>query len=252
MICFLAMWTNYIIIRTILKNKSMRTPTNAYISNWAIYDLLYLILVPINFLLETFAKDGKVKCIFKDIEGTLEFATILLITMFLFDYFINNKHKRFLAASWVLIIVFNIASIINCFVGDIDVKFPEKLSGAAYAVLFIIFVGKLIIYNIRTEQQNDSNYRLRLAVAFTYVFCWVFRWIFWYVHEAVQNDYDKKLFDGLSKHANIIGFINSVFNVFVLTLLNKQFYTNLFKMLGCRAELSLPSDNDRATQLNQP
>ncbi|KAK9731275.1 hypothetical protein QE152_g13811 [Popillia japonica] len=59
MICFLAIWTNYIIIRTILKNKSMRTPTNAYISNWAIYDLLYLILVPINFLIETYAKDAK-------------------------------------------------------------------------------------------------------------------------------------------------------------------------------------------------
>nr|XP_022917675.1 uncharacterized protein LOC111426974 [Onthophagus taurus] len=246
-ICFVGIWTNYVIIRTILKNKSMRTPTNSYISNWAIYDLLYLIFVPVNFLLEATVEGDEVICVFKDIEGNLEFATILLITIFLFDYFISSNYRKFLTASWMLIVVISIASIINCTVGDPHINFPEIMSSVGYGILFVVFIGKLISYNLNSEQQNDSNYRLRLAVAFTYVFSWIFKWFFLYIAYGSEN----KLYGLLSWHANIIGFTNSIFNVFVLTLLNKQFYTNLFKMLHCRAELALPSDNDRGTQLNQ-
>ncbi|XP_061393133.1 neuropeptide FF receptor 2-like [Musca vetustissima] len=68
---------NYIIVRLIVKNRALRTPTNLIIANMAVADLLTLLICPSMFLINDFYQNyllGSVGC---KLEGFLEGAFLI-------------------------------------------------------------------------------------------------------------------------------------------------------------------------------
>lgn len=236
-ICTVATIANIFLICCLLRFKKMRIRRNLIILNWAIADLLHMIVNVLSFDLipDTcgLSNSDEYFCGVFEIRSMLHTTTIIFVLWLLLDCtFKKCSRKCFISVIiciWVIVYLCMITSVALCIY---DIYLPYSYT--SLLIMFILLLLCVFLYcnisivrKIKNVQVEDSTFRF--SAAGMYVLCWLSNIICFYLSLFLHSKY---LYN-ISKSVAIIGYMNVVINLFLFTLTDNNFricFAHAFKV----------------------
>ncbi|KAK4876084.1 hypothetical protein RN001_012506 [Aquatica leii] len=251
------------IFYTIFCFKRIRTVPNIFLANWAIADLLCLMVAPSGYrILSVMAKTSlshEFMCFLEEFGATFHVTVLLFIIVTLIDWFIaahfggasekyRNNYVIIIGAIWVFAIIF--ASIFSGICFHYYSVFVHQILALLISyslVLLLVVVLQLsrVVQKFRQSPINSPTMNLTLATAF--IGCSLLSIInimsaffFWY-HPAFEII------------TVVVLFCSSIINLILLLTLNREFRECFVLAVKCKSynyEDVLPEFNNPIRNLN--
>ncbi|KAB0795276.1 hypothetical protein PPYR_12115 [Photinus pyralis] len=227
---------------TIFCYKRVRTIPNIFLANWAIADMLCLMVAPSSYRVLSFithnSLDHNFACVISDIGSTLHFTTNVFVIVTLADWFIGayfgRASERFhayyvhvIGTIWTISIVVIGVSTSICFHYFSLLIHHVLITSITYAlvlILVIIFQLSRLIQKLRKSPFTSSPLILNLATA--YIFCTIFSILMLFVHLLARIESVEVLFF-------ILLFCSSVVNLALICTFNNDFRSCLMQAVRC-------------------